>query len=384
MNAFTFNTTPSVSFGAGTLGQLATIAGAHLRDRVLIVTDAGMVKTGLVQQATDSLQKAGMEWCVYDGVCADPAATIINDATRVAKDFKAAAIVGIGGGSSLDVAKLVAILAAGDAQLDQLYGINQVRGSRLPLVLIPTTAGTGSEVTPISIVTTGTHEKKGVVSPVLIPDLAVLDPELTVSLPAHITAATGVDAMVHAIEAYTSTSANNNPVSQALATRALTLLSDNIRQAVSQPGDIKARSAMLLGSMLAGQAFANSPVAAVHALAYPLGGQYGISHGLSNALMLPHVMRFNAPECPDHYAELASFVGAGNSGSASDRSHALIAALCRLINDIGLPSRLRDVNIPESACPTLADDAMKQSRLLVNNPRTVNYDDALQLYQDAW
>src|ERR671916_573671 len=178
------------------------------------------------------------------------------------------------------------------------------KGPRLPLLLAPTTAGTGSEVTPISIVTPGAHEKKGVVSSVLIPDIALLDPELTLGLPPHVTAATGVDAMVHAIEAYTSASPNNNPVSRALACEALRLLGRNIRRAVHHGQDSDARAAMLLGSMLAGQAFANSPVAAVHALAYPIGGHFGVPHGLSNALVLPHVLRFNAPACGSRYAEL--------------------------------------------------------------------------------
>lgn len=385
MKAFHFTTTPAISFGAGNLNRLAEIAHAQLREQTLIVTDPGMIKTGLVDRAVTSLTNVGIDCRIFDGVQADPTTTNVLEATELARRFNATSIVGIGGGSSLDVAKLVAVLAKGEEQLNELYGINQIKGRRLPLVLIPTTAGTGSEVTPISIVTTETHEKKGVVSPVLLPDMAVLDPETTLSLPAHITAATGIDAMVHAIESYTSTNANNNPMSQGLAIRALELLSQNLRSAVAQPDNLSARSAMLLGSMLAGQAFANSPVAAVHALAYPLGGQFGISHGLSNALMLPHVMRFNASACTERYAELARFVDPGiTGGSAADQCDALIDAICQLITDIALPARLRDVDIPASACPELAQDAMNQTRLLVNNPRPVTHDDALALYKAAW
>ena len=204
-------------------------------------------------------------------------------------------VVSIGGGSSLDTAKLIAVLAGSDQAIGDIYGIGLVKGERLPLVLAPTTAGTGSEVTPISIVTTGASEKKGVVAPQLLPDWAILDAELTVGLPAAVTAATGIDAMVHAIEAFTSKH-KKNVVSDCLAREALRLLGGNIRKACVTPQDRDARSDMLLGSMLAGMAFANAPVAAVHALAYPLGGHFHVPHGLSNALVLPYVLEFNMPE----------------------------------------------------------------------------------------
>ncbi len=385
MSPFKFNTTPSIVFGADTLQQLGTLALEQLGKRIALITDVGLVKTGLVAKAVASLETQGIACVVIDGVQADPVEHIILDSVEKARQFGAVAVIGMGGGSSLDVAKLVAVLLRGDQALDELYGINQVRGSRLPLLLIPTTAGTGSEVTPISIITTGTHEKKGVVSPRLLPDIALLDPVLTLGLPPHVTAATGVDAMVHAIESYTSINANNNPVSKGLAIQALQLLSANIRTAVKEPGNIEARSGMLLGSMLAGQAFANSPVAAVHALAYPLGGHYGIPHGLSNALMLPQVLRFNASVCAEAYAELAPYIVPElKQGTAESLCKQVIAAIETLIIDIGLPNRLKDMDIPEGACPDLASDAMKQARLLVNNPREVTLDTALRMYQDTW
>lgn len=385
MSPFKFNTTSSIVFGANTLQQLGTLALDHMGKRIALITDAGLVKTGMVAQAVASLESQGIACAVFDGVLADPAEHIILDAVEKMRQFGATAVVGIGGGSSLDVAKLVAILLAGEQKLESLYGINQVTGSRLPLLLIPTTAGTGSEVTPISIITTGSHEKKGVVSPKLLPDIALLDPILTLGLPPHVTAATGVDAMVHAIESYTSVNANNNPISKGLAIQALVLLSKNIRTAVKEPGNVEARSGMLLGSMLAGQAFANSPVAAVHALAYPLGGHYGIPHGLSNALMLPQVLRFNAKACAESYAELAPYiVPALQPGSVESLCEQLILSIESLITAIGLPNRLKDMNIPESACSDLASDAMKQARLLVNNPREVTLGDALHMYQTAW
>ncbi len=382
MQPFIFNTTPSIVFGAGALGRLAEIAGARLGPRVLLVTDAGLRATGIVERAVEAMQAAEMSVSVYDGVLADPPEAVVEEATRLALENDATGIVGLGGGSSLDVAKLVALLARGGESLSAIYGVGLAKGPRLPLLLAPTTAGTGSEVTPISIVTTGAQEKKGVVSPLILPDIALLDPELTLGLPSHVTAATGVDAMVHAIEAYTSTSANNNPVSKALAREALRLLGGAIRRAVREGGDLAARSDMLLGSLLAGQAFANSPVAAVHALAYPLGGHFKIPHGLSNALVLTEVMRFNAPFCGPAYCEVAGSIFPDLAGIEDPAM--LIDALAALSRDIGLAPRLRDAGVPREALEALADDAMKQTRLLVNNPRPLTRADALAIYDAAW
>jgi alcohol dehydrogenase class IV len=285
----------------------------------------------------------------------------------------------------MDVAKVAALLAGSGEELGEAYGIGNAKGPRLPLVLVPTTAGTGSEVTPIAILTTGEAEKKGVVSALLLPDLAILDADLTLGLPAHVTAATGIDAMVHAIESYASASPNNNPLSRALACEALGLLGRNIRTAVFRGRDRAARGGMLLGAMLAGQAFANSPVAAVHALAYPIGGHYHVPHGLSNALVLPHVLRFNLEAAAEPYAEIAPHAFgelAGLSGAA--RAEAFIEAIAALSAELGLEQRLRDVGIGENALSMLASEAMKQTRLLVNNPRPVSEADALAIYRAAW
>jgi alcohol dehydrogenase class IV len=382
MLPFTFNTTPSLIFGSGSIARLGEIAAQRLGPRVLLVTDAGLVKAGLIAPALHTLEEAGIAVDVFDAVVADPPEDVVLAAVAKARNFDARAVIGFGGGSSIDVAKLVALLAAGHESLAEIYGVGIAKGPRLPLLAIPTTAGTGSEVTPISIVTTGAHEKKGVVSPLIIPDIALLDPELTVNLPPHVTAATGIDAMVHAIEAYTSTSPNNNPVSQALAKEALALLGRNIERAVHQGHDIAARSAMLLGSMLAGQAFANSPVAAVHALAYPIGGHFGVPHGLSNALVLPHVLRFNASACEAAYAELLPYAFPELDGRAT--ASAFVEALASLCTKVGLQPRLRDVGIPQDAVPMMAEDAMKQTRLLVNNPRPLTLEDVRAIYEAAW
>ena len=383
MNPFSFNTTPSLRMGAGLAGELGQITRPICGDQVLLVTDPGMMATGLVQQATDCLRAAGVEVTLFDQVQADPPEEIVLRAAQHARS--ATGVIGFGGGSSLDVAKLAALLAASGQPLAEAYGIGNAQGPRLPLVLVPTTAGTGSEVTPISIVTTGASEKMGVVSPLLLPDLALLDPELTLGLPAHVTAATGIDAMVHAIEAYASVNANNNPISRALAVEALRLMGRMLLRAVQKPDDLEARTGMLLGSMLAGQAFANSPVAAVHALAYPIGGHYKVPHGLSNALVLPHVLRFNAQVAPEAYAELLPHVFPDLPAmNVADAAMKFAQSMADLSQACGLEQGLREMGIAREALPELARDAMNQTRLLVNNPRSVDEAAAMQIYEAAW
>jgi alcohol dehydrogenase class IV len=377
---FSFNTTPSIRFGAGMTVSAAPEIVAKLGPRLLLVTDRGLVTSGLLGPAVAALSEAGASIDLFTDVVADPPEHVVLAAAGAAREAGATGVLAIGGGSPMDVAKLAALLARSGEALADIYGVGLAKGPRLPLALVPTTAGTGSEVTPISIVTTGAAEKKGVVSPVLLPDLAILDPELTLALPAAVTAATGVDAMVHAIEAFTSASPNANPVSRALAREALALLGANIRRAVSDGQDRAARGAMLLGSLLAGQAFANSPVAAVHALAYPLGGHFHIPHGLSNALVLPEVLRFNAPVAAEAYGELAAIIFAGDELGRLPLADGLAALSAAL----GLPQRLRDAGVPETALDRLADDAMKQTRLLVNNPRPLTRDDARAIYARAW
>jgi alcohol dehydrogenase class IV len=385
MTPFTFNTTKSIEFGAGALDRLGVLVRATMGSRVMLATDPGMMATGIVDRAMAILADAGVDATLFSEVEADPPEAVIHKATEIGRSKAVQGAVGLGGGSSLDVAKLVALLVPGREGLKDVYGVGKARGPRLPLILVPTTSGTGSEVTPISIVTTGTSEKMGVVSPVILPDVALLDPELTYGLPPHVTAATGIDAMVHAIEAYASASANNNPLSRMLAIRALELMAPALLRAVRDGKDAAARADMLLGSMLAGQAFANSPVAAVHALAYPLGGHFHIPHGLSNALVLPHVLRFNAETAHHAYVDLAPHVFPELADLAGrERVAAFCDRLQALSSDCGLQQRLRDMNITRDWLPKLAKDAMNQSRLLVNNPRPVAEADALSIYEAAY
>lgn len=351
----------------------------------MIVTDRGIESLGMLKQLETQLQKAGLPHCSFVDVVADPPESVILEALDMAKQEKADGIIGFGGGSSMDSAKLVALMARSGEQLADIYGVDQAKGKRLPLVLIPTTAGTGSEVTAVALVTTGETTKMGVVAPQLYPDVALLDAELTLGLPPHITAMTGVDAMVHAVEAYTSIH-KKNPYSDMLAREALTLMAKNIRTATHSGDNIEARQAMLLGACLAGQAFANSPVAAVHALAYPLGGHYHIPHGLSNSLVLPEVLRFNAQAAEHWYAELAELVidSTELAKDSAARCQQFIDYFVWLIGDLGLPATLSQADVPESDLPMLAADALLQQRLLTNNPRPVTEADALAIYQAAY
>ncbi len=391
MGDFYFNTAGSIKQKFGGTRQLGEFISDFLgKDRtgeqILFVTDTGILKLGLAQHALASLEKVGFKTTIFSEIESDPSVTTVLSALKRAKKIKVSAIIGFGGGSSMDVAKLISFLAISNQCLDDIYGVNQIKGNRLPLVLIPTTAGTGSEVTPVAIVTTNKTEKKGIVSPVLLPDLAILDAELTLGLPPRITAMTGIDAIVHAIEAYTSTNPNNNPISQMMAKQALWLLSANITDAVLDGTNIQTRSNMLLGAMLAGQAFANSPVAAVHALAYPIGSLFHIPHGLSNSLVLPHVMRFNAEHCADQYLQLAPiiFPNMDLSGSTQKICTNFIEQIESLIKKLGLETKLSQVDIQSSEIEKLAEEAMKQTRLLVNNPRQVAYKDAMNIYNNAF
>ena len=307
---------------------------------------------------------------------------VVLEAADFAKQENVDIVIGFGGGSSMDVAKLIAILShpAQHQSLSDLYGVNQATGPRLPLILVPTTAGTGSEVTPISIVTTGETTKTGIVAPILFADTAILDATFTQNLPPLITAATGIDAMVHAIEAYTS-KIKKNPYSDMLAKHALKLLNANLQRVLDDGQDLDARQNMLVGSMLAGQAFANAPVGAVHALAYPLGGHFHISHGHSNALVLTEVMKFNTPDAKALYAELMCWLDPQSKGCHDGLTDLFIDHFNNHLVKSGLTLKLKQLGIPEHMLMIMAEDAMKQSRLLQNNPRELTLEDAYNIYQ---
>lgn len=378
MRPFTFNPGPRLLAGPD---QAQALAERLPEGPVLFVTDVELVRLGLTDAYRDAIG-ARRELILFDSVEADPSKETLLAATEAGRG--AVAVLGFGGGSPMDVAKLAAYLLGSGDKLDDIWGVDVAKGRRLPLALVPTTAGTGSEASPISVITCEGGVKLAVNSAPLIADWAVLDATLTLGLPPHVTAATGIDAIVHAVEAYTSARLKN-PLSDALAREALRLLSSNLLTVIERPQNLDARSAMLLGAHLAGLAFSNAPVAGVHALAYPLGGLHHLPHGLTNALMLRHVLGHNLEAAREHYAELAEIIAPDCSGEGSQaRAALLIDRLDELARSSGLALRLRDHGIAFDEAPVLARQAMKQTRLLVNNPCEISESDAQRLYEAAW
>lgn len=375
MMDFAFRTPCQLLFQTHGARQLAALVATRMR-RPVFVTDEGVMRLGLADDALESLRQAGLSILIYDGVIADPPAWTVRRAVEAARAHNADGVIGFGGGSCLDTAKLIAVLANSKQTLEDIYGVDNVRGDRLPLVLLPTTAGTGSEVTAISIVTTEDDRKLGIVADQLYADLAIIDASLTLTVPRSITAATGIDAMVHAIEAHTS-KLKRNPISSALASQALTLMSANLIRACETPGDIKAREAMCLGATLAGQAFANAPVGAVHAMAYPLGARFHVPHGISNALMLGPVLKYNQPAAADLYAQLGPCVGVGEDADA------FISRMVDLCEQSGVARRLTQVGVSQDDLPGMAEDVVANTRLMQNNPRPITYDQALEIYSSV-
>ena len=380
MRPFTFNPGPRLLAGPD---QAAALAEKLPAGPCLFVTDSELLRLGLTDAYRDEIGK-DRDLIVFDAVEADPSKATLLAATEAGRSAVVTCVVGFGGGSPMDVAKLASYLVGSGDNLDEIWGVNIAKGQRLPLALVPTTAGPGSEATPISVITCEGGVKLAVNSPPLIADWAVLDAGLTLGLPGHVTAATGIDAIVHAVEAYTSARLKN-PLSDALAREALRLLSTNLLTVIKEPRNVDARSSMLLGAHLAGLAFSNAPVAGVHALAYPLGGLHHIPHGLSNALMLRHVLAHNLEAARELYAELAEIVEPDCAGQGSQaRAALLIDRLDNLASGSGLALRLRDHGITFEEAPRLAEEAMKQTRLLVNNPCEISQSDAQRLYEAAW
>jgi alcohol dehydrogenase len=379
-----FRTTKRIVFGPGAIEKIGAEVQLLKGKKVLLVTDPGIIQAGLLDSLTGPLHSAGLPFALFAGVEPDPRIEVVEQCAEKARQESADLLIGYGGGSSLDIAKVASVLLTNPGPIDALFGIDLVPNPGLPVILVPTTAGTGSEVTPIAILSdTKEKLKKGIVSPHLFPEVALLDPQLTVGLPPLVTALTGLDALIHAIEAYTSVNAFD--LTDHLAFRAMELLYDNIRTAYARGEDLEARSRMLEGSLLAGIAFANAGVTAVHAFAYPIGGEFHVAHGLANSVMLPHVMRFNLLGNLPKFADIGSALGLATD-QLTDKEAALEAleAIEDLVEDLNIPRRLRDLNIPREAIPSLSEGVMKVGRLLANNPRRITLEDARRIYEEAW
>ncbi len=379
-----FRTTKRIVFGVNAINNLG-VEIKHLRGtRAFVVTDPGIVKAGLTKKVEDSLNSLKVPYLIFDRVDAEPSIEVAKKSLETAKNFGCDIIIGLGGGSPLDVAKVTSILIKNQGEIEEYFGVDLVPYPGVATILIPTTAGTGSEVTPIAILSDNREKlKKGIVSQYLFPDVAIVDPALTLGLPPNITALTGMDALTHAIEAFYSI--NASPLTDLFSQRAMGLISRHIRVAFANGDNLRARWAMMEGSLCAGIAFANAGVAAVHALAYPLGGEFHLAHGLANSLMLPYVMEYNLLGCPDRFAQMAELFGESLKGlSELEKADKAISFVKRLIHDLRIPKTLREVGIPKGAIPHLAEGAMKVTRLLANNPRKLTLEDAIAIYEAAY
>ncbi len=381
---FSFTGAKKIVFGNGSFDEIVEHIKESGGDKPLIVLDKGLSETGFRQKVSALLDKGGMKYAIFDRIEAEPALELADEGTKIALKDKCDAVVGIGGGSAMDVAKAIAVLAANRGKAVDYLGLNKVPGRGLPKIMVPTTAGTGSEVTFTAVFSRKDLKKKeGMNSPYLYPELALLDPKLTLSLPPEPTAATGIDALCHAIESYTSV--NSSPMSELVSLEAIDLISLSLRTCVHNGSNLEAREQMLLGSLYAGLGLANAGVGAAHSLSYPLGGKYGISHGLANTIMLPPVMEFNLPAALEKFAVIAAVMGEQTEDiPLRDAAYLAVEAVEALIEDCGIFTGLEALGIPEEAFPELAKVAMTVARPLENNPRKVSFEDAIEMYEQVY
>ncbi|QJD97266.1 iron-containing alcohol dehydrogenase [Mucilaginibacter robiniae] len=377
----TINFPGKLVFGNGCLQQLADeITRYHCR-QVFIVTITPLLSQ--LQELIDQLEQNHISVIINTAIVQEPTFADFSILMQSLGTNQPDMVLGIGGGSVLDVAKLAAAQINNSQTLTEMIGNGMLKQRNTRLICVPTTSGTGSEVSPNAIlVDDADNQKKAVISPYLVPDVVYVDPLLTVGVPPSITAATGLDALTHCLEAYTNKFAK--PFIDIYAFEGMRLIAANIKQAVQNGADVEAREQVAMGSLLGGFCLGPVNTAAVHALAYPLGSMFHLAHGLSNALLLPYVMEFNAPAATQRYANVAVALGCERQGDDQEMAAAGIAKIKSIIADCNVPARLRDVGIPESAIPEMATDAMKITRLLNNNPRPVTFDDALAIYQAAY
>jgi alcohol dehydrogenase class IV len=383
-NTHVFYSPTKVSIGLNAASQVAHEARQFGSTKALIVTDPGVVQAGLIKPVDLSFRTENFGYVVYDGVEPEPPSRVIDRGAEILKSEGCDLVLGLGGGSSLDVAKGISIMAANKGKILDYCGMDRVPQKGAPLILMPTTAGTGSEVTRVLVLTDEAQNTKNVVfTPYALASAAIIDPLLTFSMPRAVTADTGMDALVHAIETYVSMSAT--VFSDILAERAIALIAENLPVAWAKGSNTRARSNMSLAATLAGMAFGSGGLGAVHALAYPLGTEYHMTHGRTNAIMLPHVMRYNLSGNPLKYARIADLMGKDTEGYAPlEAAELAVEAVEDLLDTIRVSFRIKDYGIPAADLPKLVAGGMKQARLFVPNPRDLNEDDVISIYKEAY
>lgn len=373
-----------ILFGLNVVRSLGSEVVSLGGRKPLVVTDPGVVEAGLLEPVTKSLEEASVSYVVFDGVEPEPPARLVDEGTEIFKQEGCDLVVGVGGGSSMDVAKGISVMATNEGSVLDFCGFDLLKRRGVPKILVPTTAGTGSEVTRVFVITDeAQNTKKAVYSHYVLAEVGLVDPLLTLSMPKKVTVDTGLDALVHAVETYVS--ANATPFSDILAERAIEWIAKYLPMAWAKGSNLTARYYMSLASTVAGMAFASGGLGAVHGLCYPLGTEYHMSHGRSNAIMLPHVMKFNIPGNPEKFARIAFLMGMDVEGlSPLGAAHAAVEAVEQLLDSLQVPYHLRDYGIPESDLPKLVAGGMKQTRLFVPNPRDLNEEDVKAIFREAY
>lgn len=381
-DTFTFSAPANITFGPGSSGRMPELVGG-LGPRALVISDPGIAKAGILDRILTLLHDAAVAAEPYPQVEPNPSVETVLAAHDLFRRTRAAFVVGVGGGSAMDVAKVVAILATHGGTVHNYEGIGKIPGPGVPCVAVPTTAGTGSEVTTFTVITDRARRVKMTIgSPHLVPQIALCDPALTLTMPAAITAATGMDALTHAIESYVNTA--HNPIAATLALEAMRLIGRSLRTAFSNGSNLRARTEMLLASTMAAMAFARTRLGNVHAMSHPLGAFFDIPHGVANAVLLPTVMAWNLIACYDTYPQIAEALGVPTAGRApQEAAEAAVEAVRALGRDVQIPQRLRDLGVTREAIPQMTEDAMKSGNVLVN-PRATTAADIAALFEAAY
>jgi alcohol dehydrogenase class IV len=363
------------------LGDEAKGIGAK---RALVVTDKGVIDSGIGAKIIELLKKEGMEITLFDQVISDPDITCAQTCIDIAQKDKPDLIVGVGGGSPMDIASITSVMLTNVGTLYDYFGVNLIKNAGIPTFLIPTTAGTGAEVTPNAVLTdTKVKLKKAIISPHILPQVAFIDPLLTLSMPPSVTSYTGMDALTHAVEAFTNN--NATPLTDIFAKEGIMLIGRHLRTAVASGKNLEARYGMSMGSLFAGVALANAGVTAVHALSYPLGGEFNIPHGIANGLLLPYVMEFNVLGNIPKFALISQFLGEKvEHMTLLDQAYHAAKAVKAIYRDLKIPQSLSELKIPKEAIPTMAQAAIGITRLMENNPRSMTAKDAEEIYKNAF
>jgi len=383
VSTFTITQPTQIHFGQSIINTLPTVITELGGSKPLVVMDPGLIKDGQDIPVTTVLTEAGIDFILYDNVDPEPGLRLADKGTEIARENSCDCVIGVGGGSAMDVAKAIAILLTNGGKAVDYIGLGKIQKPGVPKIMVPTSAGTGAEVTFTAVfINEETGSKAGMNGDQLYPEAAVLDPALTLSLPPQVTAATGIDAMTHALEAYTSTQAHQ--VSEMYSLTAIDLIVNNIRTAYADGRNMEARSNMLLASLLGGKALAIAGVGLVHAMAYPLGGMFGISHGLANAVLLPYVTEYNLIGNLKKHGLLAELFGVDTGKlSLRDAAAELVEELHLLNSDLNVPSTLRELDIPADKIPKMAEIALTVARPVENNPRQPNIEEVIALYEYA-